>query len=66
MFKLIHRGHVFADCQGWPVIVASSDAQVVRYWRQGRIHTASIARFHNAFEPISHEEAQQIKADLEQ
>ncbi len=34
--------------------------------RQGRINTASIDRFNNDFEPLSHEEAQQIKADLEQ
>ena len=56
MFKLIQRGQVFADCHGWPVIVASSDAKVVRYWRQGRINTASIDRFNNNFEPLSHEE----------
>ena len=66
MFKLIQRGQVFADCHGWPVIVAGSDAQVVRYWRQGWINTASIDRFNNDFEPLSHEEAQQIMADLEQ
>ncbi|HDZ0717869.1 TPA: DUF1317 family protein [Klebsiella pneumoniae] len=34
--------------------------------RRGRINTASIDRFNNDFEPLSHEEAQQIKADLEQ
>ncbi|AOA96817.1 MULTISPECIES: DUF4222 domain-containing protein [Klebsiella] len=66
MFKLIQRGQVFADCHGWPVIVAGSDAKLVRYWRQGRINTASIDRFNNDFEPLSHEEDQQIKADLEQ
>ncbi|HGV5241621.1 TPA: DUF4222 domain-containing protein [Klebsiella pneumoniae] len=66
MFKLIQRGQVFADCHGWPVIVAGSDAKVVCYWRQGRSNTASIDRFNNDFEPLSHEEAQQIKADLEQ
>ncbi|MEI2304641.1 DUF4222 domain-containing protein [Klebsiella pneumoniae] len=64
MFKLIQRGQVFADCHGWPVIVAGSDAKVVRYWRQGRINTASIDRFNNDFEPLSHEEAQQIKEIL--
>ncbi|HBV9858023.1 TPA: DUF4222 domain-containing protein [Klebsiella pneumoniae] len=66
MFKLIQRGQVFADCHGWPVIAAGSDAKLVRYWRQGRINTASIDRFNNDFEPLSHEEDQQIKADLEQ
>ncbi|HBR2828540.1 DUF4222 domain-containing protein [Klebsiella pneumoniae] len=66
MFKLIQRGQVFADCHGCPVIVAGSDAKLVRYWRQGRINTASIDRFNNDFEPLSHEEDQQIKADLEQ
>ncbi|MGP4883191.1 DUF4222 domain-containing protein, partial [Klebsiella pneumoniae] len=40
--------------------------KAVRYWRQGRINTASIDRFNNDFEPLSHEEAQQIKAELEQ
>ena len=58
MFKLIQRGQVYADSHGWPVIVAGSDAKVVRYWRHGRINTASIDRFNNDF--------QQIKADLEQ
>ncbi|HDK6466456.1 TPA: DUF4222 domain-containing protein [Klebsiella quasipneumoniae subsp. similipneumoniae] len=66
MFKLIQRGQLFADCHGWPVIIASSDDKTVRYWRQGRINTASIDRFNNDFEPLSLEEAQQIKAELEQ
>ncbi|ASK76024.1 MULTISPECIES: DUF4222 domain-containing protein [Klebsiella] len=66
MFKLIQRGQVFADCHGWPVIVAGSDAKVVRYWRQGRINTASIDRFNNDFEPLTREEAHQIRAELEQ
>ncbi|MGP4874009.1 DUF4222 domain-containing protein, partial [Klebsiella pneumoniae] len=51
MFKLIQRGQLFADCHGWPVIIASSDDKAVRYWRQGRINTASIDRFNNDFEP---------------
>lgn len=66
MFKLIQRGQVFADCHGWPVIVAGSDAKVVRYWRQGRINTASIDRFNYDFEPLTREEAHQIRAELEQ
>ncbi|EPQ8830435.1 DUF4222 domain-containing protein [Klebsiella pneumoniae] len=66
MFKLIQRGQLFADCHGWPVIIASSDDKTVRYWRQGQINTASIDRFNNDFEPLSHEEAQRIKAELEQ
>ncbi|EIW9588951.1 DUF4222 domain-containing protein [Klebsiella pneumoniae] len=66
MFKLIQRGQLFADCHGWPVIIASSDEKTVRYWRQGRINTASIDRFNNDFEPLSHEESQQIKAELGQ
>lgn len=66
MFKLIQRGQLFADCHGRPVIIASSDDKTVRYWCQGRINTASIDRFNNDFEPLSHEEAQQIKAELEQ
>ncbi|HGV3451912.1 TPA: DUF4222 domain-containing protein [Raoultella planticola] len=66
MFKLIQRGQIYADSHGWPVIIAGSDEKTVRYWRQGRINTASMDRFNNDFEPLSHEEAQQIKADLEQ
>ncbi|WP_411194770.1 DUF4222 domain-containing protein [Raoultella planticola] len=66
MFKLIQRGQIYADSHGWPVIIAGSDEKTVRYWRQGRINTASIDRFNNDFEPLSHEEAQHIKADLEQ
>ncbi|MDM4221803.1 DUF4222 domain-containing protein [Klebsiella pasteurii] len=66
MFKLIQRGQVFADCHGWPVIVAGSDAKLVRYWRHGRINTASMDRFQNDFEPLSREEAHQIRAELEQ
>lgn len=66
MFKLIQRGQIYADSHGWPIIIAGSDEKTVRYWRQGRINTASIDRFNNDFEPLSHEEAQQIKAGLEQ
>lgn len=66
MFKLIQRGQLFADCHGWPVIIASSDDKAVRYWRQGRINTASVDRFNNDFEPLSQEEARQIRAELEQ
>ncbi|AFN31136.1 hypothetical protein A225_1380 [Klebsiella michiganensis E718] len=39
---------------------------MVRYWRQGRINTASIDRFNNDFEPLTREEAHQIRAELEQ
>lgn len=65
MFKLIQRGQIFADQHGWPVIIHSSTSEVVRYWRQGRINTASIDRFINDFEPIDHREAEQIRAELE-
>ncbi|EOE5513195.1 DUF4222 domain-containing protein, partial [Enterobacter asburiae] len=36
-----------------------------RYWRQGRINTASIDRFNNDFEHLDHHEAAQIRAELE-
>lgn len=65
MFKLIQRGQIFADQHGWPVIIHSSTSEVVRYWRQGRINTASIDRFINDFEPLDHQEAEQIRAELE-
>ncbi len=65
MFKLIQRGQVFADSAGWPVIIHSTTSEVVRYWRQGRINTASIDRFNNDFEHLDHREAEQIRAELE-
>jgi excisionase family DNA binding protein len=66
MFKLIQRGQVYADSHGWPVLIRSSDDKTVRYWRQGRINTASIDRFNNDFEPLTREEAHQIRAELVQ
>lgn len=63
MFKLIQRGQIFADSAGWPVIIHSTTSEVVRYWRQGRINTASIDRFTQDFEPLDHREAEQIRAD---
>ena len=65
MFQLIQRGQIYADSAGWPVIVHSSTSQIVRYWRQGRINTASIDRFNQDFEPLDHLEAEQIRAELE-
>ncbi|HDV9095831.1 TPA: DUF4222 domain-containing protein, partial [Enterobacter kobei] len=40
-------------------------SQIVRYWRQGRINTASIDRFNNDFEHLDHREAAQIRVELE-
>ncbi|HCR0386670.1 TPA: DUF4222 domain-containing protein [Enterobacter kobei] len=65
MFKLIQRGQIFANSAGWPVIIHSTTSEVVRYWRQGRINTASIDRFNNDFEHLDHHEAAQIRAELE-
>ena len=65
MFKLIQRGQIFADQHNWPVIIHSSTSEVVRYWRQGRVNTASIDRFNNDFEHLDHREATQIRAELE-
>ncbi|UTJ46633.1 DUF4222 domain-containing protein [Atlantibacter subterranea] len=65
MFQLIQRGQIYADHHGWPVIIHSSTTEVVRYWRQGRINTASIDRFNNDFEHLDHWEAEQIRAELE-
>ncbi|HFK5764554.1 TPA: DUF4222 domain-containing protein [Enterobacter asburiae] len=65
MFKLIQRGQIFADQHNWPVIIHSCTSQIVRYWRQGRICTASIDRFNNYFEHLDHREAAQIRAELE-
>jgi hypothetical protein len=65
MFALIQRGQIYADQHGWPVIIHSSTSQIVRYWRQGRINTASIDRFNNDFEYLNHLEAAQIRAELE-
>lgn len=65
MFQLIQRGQIYADSAGWPVIIHSTTSQIVRYWRQGRINTASIERFNNDFEHLDHREAEQIRAELE-
>ncbi|EMV1563948.1 DUF4222 domain-containing protein [Enterobacter hormaechei] len=65
MFQLIQRGQIYADQHGWPVIIHSCTSQIVRYWRQGRINTASIDRFNNDFEHLDHREEAQIRAELE-
>lgn len=65
MFQLIQRGQIYADHSGWPVIIHSCTSQIVRYWRHGRINTASIERFNNDFEHLDHREAAQIRAELE-
>ncbi|MDW2634781.1 DUF4222 domain-containing protein [Citrobacter portucalensis] len=65
MFPLIQRGQIYSDSAGWPVIIHSVTSQIVRYWRQGRINTASIDRFNNDFEHLDPREAAQIRAELE-
>ena len=65
MFKLIQRGQIFADQHNWLVIIHSTTSEVDRYWRQGRINTASIDRFNNDFEHLDPHEAAQIRAELE-
>ena len=65
MFPLIQRGQIYADQHNWPVIIHSVPSQVVSYWRQVRVNTASIDRFNSDFEPLEHHEAAQIRAELE-
>jgi hypothetical protein len=65
MFQLIQRGQIYADSQNWPVIIHSVTSEIVRYWRQGRINTASIDRFSNDFEYLDFHEARRIRAELE-
>ncbi|MDJ4164916.1 DUF4222 domain-containing protein [Salmonella enterica] len=65
MFQIIQRGQIYADQHGWPVIIHSTTSQTVRYWRQGRINTASIDRFTNYFEYLDFHEARRIRAELE-
>lgn len=65
MFQLIQRGQIYADHHGWPIIIHSCTSQIVRYWRQGRVNTASIDRFNNEFEYLEPAEAAQIRAELE-
>ncbi|WP_424951025.1 DUF4222 domain-containing protein [Citrobacter freundii] len=43
----------------------SVTSEIVRYWRQGRINTASIDCFNNDFENLDPHEAAQIRAELE-
>ncbi|MDF3667524.1 DUF4222 domain-containing protein, partial [Enterobacter hormaechei] len=47
------------------VIIHSCTSQIVRYWRQGRINTASIDRFNNDFQYLDFHEARRIRAELE-
>ena len=65
MFQLIQRGQIYADQNNWPVIIHSTTSQIVRYWRQGRINTASIDRFNQDFEYLEFHEARRIRAELE-
>ncbi|WAZ64016.1 DUF4222 domain-containing protein [Enterobacter hormaechei] len=65
MFQLIQRGQIYADQHGWPVIIHSCTSQIVRYWRHGRINTASIDRFNNDFQYLDFHEARRIRAELE-
>lgn len=65
MFQLIQRGQICADNAWWPVIIHSVTSEIVRYWRQDRINTASIDRFNNDFEHLDPHEAEQIRAELE-
>ncbi|WP_251841782.1 DUF4222 domain-containing protein [Enterobacter hormaechei] len=65
MFALIQRGQIYADHHGWPVIIHSCTSQIVRYWRQGRVNTASIDRFQQDFEYLDFHEARRIRAELE-
>ncbi|MEI9692972.1 DUF4222 domain-containing protein [Atlantibacter hermannii] len=65
MFQLIQRGQIYADMAGWPVIIHSTTSEIVRYWRQGRINTASIDRFNQDFEYLDFHEARRIRAELE-
>lgn len=64
MFQLIQRGQIYADQHNWPVIIHSVTSQIVRYWRQGRVNTASIDRFNSNFEHLNPHEAAQIHAEL--
>lgn len=65
MFQLIQRGKIYADQYNWPVIIHSTTSEIVSYWRQGRINTASIDRFNQDFEYIDYHEARRIRAELE-
>lgn len=65
MFQLIQRGQIYADQHNLPVIIHYTTSEVVRYWRQGRINTASIDRFQQDFEYLDFHEARRIRAELE-
>lgn len=65
MFRIIQRGQIYADALGWPIIIHSVTSQIVRYWRQVRINTASIDSFQQDFEYLDFHEARKIRAELE-
>lgn len=66
MFRIIHPNTVYADQHGEPCIISRATATEVYYRRRGRNCIASMDRFNQDFEPLSREEAEIIKRDMEQ
>ncbi|EDQ2394412.1 DUF4222 domain-containing protein [Salmonella enterica subsp. enterica] len=67
MFSLVQRGQLYADDNGWPVIIYDCDARCVVCRREdGRLRPVSIREFNGRFERLEHDEYRQIKAEMEQ
>lgn len=66
MFRMIHPNTVYADQHGDPCIISRSTADHVYYRRRGRNCIASMDRFNQDFEPLTREEAEIIRRDMEQ
>lgn len=66
MFRIIYPNTVYADQHGEPCIINRATATEVYYRRHGRNCIASMSRFNQDFEPLTREESELIKRDIEQ
>lgn len=67
MFSLVQRGQLYADDNGWMVMVYDCNARRVVCRREdGCLRPVSIREFNGRFERLEHEEYRQIKAEMAQ
>ncbi|EHM2355288.1 DUF4222 domain-containing protein [Salmonella enterica subsp. enterica serovar Bonariensis] len=66
MFCLIQRGQLYADGDGFPVVIHSYMDKRVRYRsRDNRLRSVCLSEFNSTFERLDHREYCQIKTELE-
>ncbi|WZX59294.1 DUF4222 domain-containing protein [Salmonella enterica subsp. diarizonae serovar 58:r:z53] len=67
MFSLVQRGQLYADDNGWPVMVYDCNARRVVCRREdGRLSPVSIREFNGRFERLERDEYSRIKAEMAQ